>query len=106
MATASAMMNSGQESRNVEPSQSHEGLVRRLVRPSGVGPRPHVSVLLARPASVSARSAPSEQSLSEPYSMTWLPAGMVGSRFLALLYEPSTVELHSYCTPWKLPMTV
>src|SRR5258708_22510489 len=95
MATASAIRNSAQSSRNAEPSQSHEGFVLVLVSPSGVGPRPHVRVLLWRPASVSARSAPSAQSLSDPQSITWFDAGMVGSLFFALLYPPSMVLTHS-----------
>src|SRR5437762_13404722 len=66
MATASARMNSAQLSRKADPSQSHEGFDLVFVSPSGVGPRPHVSVLLARPTSVRALSAPSAQSLSDP----------------------------------------
>src|SRR6185437_4285716 len=106
MATASAMMNSGQSSRNRASSQTQEGFVRRFVSPSVVGPRPQAIVLAARPASVRARRAPRVQSVSSPKTITWLDAGIVGSRFLAFAYEPSTVELHSYWTPWWLPITV
>src|SRR5690242_5915573 len=96
IATASAMMYSGQSSRNKASSQTHDGLVRRFVSPSGVGPSPHAIVLPPRPAWLSARYAPRVQSVSSPKTATWLDAGIVGSRFLALAYEPSTVELHSY----------
>src|SRR5579871_4639761 len=106
MANASARMNCDQSSMNAEPSHNQAGLVCRFDKPSGVGPSPQVSVLPSRPASVIARSAPREQSLSDPYSMMLLPSGMVGSTFLAFLYEPSTVLSHSYCTPWALPITV